>query len=70
MPRSTAWPPSSLRPAPGCDARACLYAAITESERILGLDDLREDHGSIALADETTDASADRFEMPVHHWIQ
>jgi putative transposase len=37
----------------GSDALACLDAAVAEAERVLGLDDLREDRGELELVNET-----------------
>jgi putative transposase len=38
----------------GSDALACLLAAVVETERTLGLNDLRADRGELELVDETT----------------
>jgi putative transposase len=38
----------------GVDALACLRAAVVEAQRLLGLDDLREDRGELDLVDEAT----------------
>ena len=38
----------------GVDALACLDAAVDEAERVLGLDDLRDDRGELELVDENT----------------
>ena len=38
----------------GVDALACLDAAVDEAERVLGLDDLRDDRGERELVDENT----------------
>ncbi len=38
----------------GIDALACLHAAVTAAQRLLQLDDLRDDRGEIDLIDETT----------------
>ena len=42
----------------GVDALACLDAAVDEAERVLGLDDLRDDRCELELVDETTGESS------------
>lgn len=38
----------------GSDALGCLIAAVAHSQRVLDLDDLRDDRGELELLDETT----------------
>jgi transposase InsO family protein len=49
----------------GGDALACLNAAVVEAERILGLDDLRTDRGTLDLVDETTGELIDTVPAPI-----
>jgi transposase InsO family protein len=46
---------ASLTPtARGIDALACLHAAVAEAQRVLHLEDLRDDRGELDLVDDTT----------------
>jgi len=49
----------------GADAFACLHAAVAEAERVLGIDDLREDRGELELADEATGEIFDIVPAPI-----
>lgn len=49
----------------GADALACLHAGVTEAERVLGLDDLREDRGELELVDESTGEIMDVVPAPI-----
>lgn len=49
----------------GSDALACLNAAVAEAERILGLDDLRDDRGEFELVDENTGEIIDIVLAPI-----
>src|SRR2546426_6402375 len=56
----------------GADALACLNAAVAEAQRVLCLDDLRADRGTIELVDETTgeiiDVVPSRHRPRVRQW--
>jgi putative transposase len=47
------------------DALACLDAAVDEAERVLGLDDLRDDRGELELVDENTGEVIDVVPAPI-----
>jgi putative transposase len=49
----------------GADALACLNAAVAEAQRVLCLDDLRADRGTIELVDETTGEIIDVVPAPI-----
>jgi putative transposase len=49
----------------GVDALACLDAAVDEAERVLGLDDLRDDRGELDLVDENTGEVIDVVPAPI-----
>jgi hypothetical protein len=49
----------------GVDALACLDAAVDEAERVLGLDDLRDDRGELELVDENTGEVIDVVPAPI-----
>ena len=49
----------------GWDALAYLDAAVVDAERLLGLDDLRDDRGELARVDETTGEVIDLFPAPI-----
>jgi len=49
----------------GSDALACLDAAVDEAERVLGLDDLRDDRGELELVDENTGEVIDMVPAPI-----
>ena len=49
----------------GVDALACLDAAVDEAERVLGLDDLRDDRGERGLVDENTGEVIDVVPAPI-----
>ena len=49
----------------GVDALACLDAAVDEAERVLGLDDLRDDRGERELVDENTGEVIDVVPAPI-----
>jgi hypothetical protein len=49
----------------GVDALACLDAAVDEAERVLGLDDLRDDRGELELVDENTGEVIDMVPAPI-----
>jgi putative transposase len=49
----------------GVDALACLHAAVAEAERVLGLDDLRDDRGELELVDENTGEVIDIAPAPI-----
>jgi putative transposase len=49
----------------GADALACLHAAVAEAERVLGIDDLREDRGELEIADEATGEIIDIVPAPI-----
>lgn len=49
----------------GSDALACLYAAVAEAQRVLGLSDLREDRGELELVNETTGEIIDIVPAPI-----
>jgi hypothetical protein len=48
----------------GADPLACLHAAVAEAERVLGIDDLREDRGELELAAEATGEIIDIVPAP------
>jgi putative transposase len=47
------------------DALACLDAAVNKAERVLGLDDLRDDRGERELVDENTGEVTDVVPAPI-----
>ena len=49
----------------GVEALACLDAAVDEAERVLGLDDLRDDRGELELVDENTGEVIDVVPAPI-----
>jgi putative transposase len=49
----------------GPDPLACLDAAVAEAGRVLGLDDLRDDRGELALVEETTGEVIDMVPAPI-----
>ena len=49
----------------GSDALACLHAAVAEAQRVLGPEDLRDDHGKLELVDETTGEIIDVVPAPI-----
>lgn len=49
----------------GADALACLQHAVREAERILDLDDLRDDRGTLELADDDTGEIIDIVAAPI-----
>ena len=49
----------------GADALACLNAAVAEAQRVLCLDDLRANRGTIELVDETTGEIIDVVPAPI-----
>jgi putative transposase len=47
------------------NALACLDAAVDEAERVLGLDDLRDDRGELELVEEYTGEVIDVVPAPI-----
>jgi putative transposase len=49
----------------GVDVLACLDAAVDEAERVLGLDDLKDDRGELELVDENSGEVIDVVPAPI-----